>query len=213
MRSIIICVLFTAAIKTSAQINIICPKLIDSSLNYFYIGVDNPIKVIGNKITDNYTLSITGGGAVITKMSANNYIVKTTTVTDDCRIVIIGKAGKVIFRKDFKIRNIGDQVTGLASLRDTTLNKNKILLNPFLSTGIPNCYFKLPFQVVSFTATFSNDSDSIITTIANGNHLSQEQLSLVKEADPGTWITFEDIKVYGPDSRTRKVPSFWIKIE
>ncbi len=213
MRSIIICVLFTAAIKTSAQINIICPKLIDTTLNYFYIGVDNPIKVVGKNVSDNNIVSISGGGASLTKISANNYIVRATTITDDCRIVIIEKTGKVILKKDFKVKVIGDLVAGLDGLRDTTLSKSRILLNPFLSITIPGCYYKMDFQIISFMSSFDIERDSIINTIATGNFLTPEQIDLVKKAESGSMITFEDLKVIGPDGRTRKLVPFLIKIQ
>ena len=104
MKFIISLFLTVIALKTAAQTDIICAKLTDSSLNYFYIGLDNPITIIGDRKIDNYTVTISGGGAIITKVSANNYIVRATTVTDDCRVVIVGKNGKVILKKDFKVR-------------------------------------------------------------------------------------------------------------
>lgn len=212
MKFIINLILLVIALKTAAQTDIICSKLTDSSLNYFYIGVDNPIAVIGNRITDNYTVTISGGGAMITKESANNYIVKATTVTDECKVVIIGKNGKVILKKDFKVRVIREPVATLSGIKDTTVSRNRILLNPFLSIVIPNCYFQLNYKVLSFSATFINESDSIYTT-AIDNLLSLEQMKLIKEAVAGSKIYFDNIRAIGPDERARKFPPFWIKIQ
>jgi hypothetical protein len=212
MKFIINLLLLVIALKTAAQPNIICPKLTDSTLNYFYIGVDNPIEIIGNKKTDNYTLAISGGGAVITKISANHYMVKVNTQTDDCRIVIMGNNGKIILKKDFKVRVIYEPVAILSGIMDLNVSRNRILLNPFLTVMIRNCYFKIPYQIISFTAIFINGSDSI-PTIANGNILSQEQTGLVRNAEIGSKIYFDNIRANEPDGRARKISPFWMKIQ
>lgn len=211
MRSIIISVLLTTAIKTSAQINIICPRLTDSTLNYFYIGVDNPIEIVGIKMTSNHKISIAGGYSSIMSLGGNNYFVRTTAVTDSCLITIY-EGRKEIFRKRFNTREIANQVATLAGLRDTSISKNFILLNPFLSVIFPSCYFRSNFHVTSFGATFINSLDSL-KTITSGYYLSQEQIKLIKETETGSKILFENIRATGPDDRTRALSSFWIKIQ
>jgi hypothetical protein len=36
--------------------------------------------------------------------------------------------------------------------------------------------------------------------------------SSIRKLEPGTILRFEDIRAVGGDSRTRKLPPFWIKI-
>ena len=201
--------LFTIlSVTVYSQINIINESLTDSSKNIFYIGVDNRISIIG--LADN-TIAITGGGGAIYKTGKGQYVVRVSTPTDDCKIILINGT-KNIFRKSYKVRTIGELVATLSGIRDTTVSRNRVLLNPFLSIVIPNCFYQHNLQVVSFSAIFINNRDSI-TTMANGNLLSQEQINLVKEASPGSNIYFDNIRGRGPDSRTRIFHPFWIKIQ
>lgn len=211
MHKLIFIVLLVISIKTSGQANIICPGLKDSSLNYFYIGIDNPIEVTGIKMSANNKISITGGAASIMSVDRNKHIVRTGSVSDSCFIIIFaGK--KEIFRKQFKTRLIGDTYATLAGVRDTSVKKNHILFNPFLSVVIPGCYYRFYFQVTSFETIFVDGTDSNAVS-ASGSVLSGEQIALVKNALRGTKIIFDNIRVNGPDSRTRKLAPFWIKIE
>lgn len=200
------------AVKSSAQTDIICLNLTDSTQSYFYIGVDNPIKVTGQKFPDNYSVNISGGSATITKVSPNNYIVRVTSVTDEFKIWITDKKGKIFFEKTFKTRTIPAPIETLSGLRDTTLSRNRILLNPFLSIVFPECYFRLNMPIISFDATFINAGDSI-STIGDKNFLSKEQIKLIKEMEPGTKIYFSNFRTLGPDDGDRYLRPFWIRIE
>ena len=202
--------LFTIlSVTTYSQVKIINESLTDSSKNIFYIGVDNWIRT--SVFDNNYSITITKGCGTIQETRKGNYIVRVSAITDLCELFLL-KGTKNILRKSYLVRTIGDPVATLSGIRDTTVSRNRILLNPFLSIVIPNCFYQHNIQVVSFTAIFINDRDSL-TTNANGNLLSQEQIRLVKEANPGSNIYFDNIRGHGADDRTRKFPPFWIKIE
>lgn len=211
MRSIIFSFLFFIVIKSSAQVNIICPKLTDSSLNYFYIGVDNAMEIVGGKI-QNIHASISGGGAMMTTTSPGRYIVRVNSETDDCRVSLTGIDGKMILSKTFKVRTIPDPVTTLAGQKDTTLSKNRILLNPFLLVVLPGCYMKNYFSITSFQFTLSKNGDSL-SFINTGSRFEAPVIDMIKKAESGSKMDFTEIRGVGPDSRTRKLKPFWIKIE
>jgi hypothetical protein len=202
--------LFTILSATAyGQINIINESLTDDSKNIFYIGVDNRIRI--SVFDDNYSMAITGGGGTIQKTGKGQYVVRVTAVTDLCELFVL-KGTRNIFRKPYVVRTINDPVATLSGIRDTTVSRNRILLNPNLSIVIPNCYFRFNYRVVSFSASFINDQDSI-TTFSNGNILSPEQINLVKNAVTGSNIYFDNIRGMGADDRTRKFYPFWIKIQ
>ena len=202
--------LFTILSGTAyGQVNIINESLTDSSMNIFYIGADNKIRITG--ITDNYNITISGGGGILHKAGKGQYFVWVLAPTDLCELVLL-KGTRKILQKNYKVRTMADQIATLSGIKDTTVSRNRILLNPFLSIVIPNCYYQHNVRVVSFTAAFIYENDSIPTT-AIDNLLSQEQLRLVKEAVAGSKIYFDNIRVLGPSDRTRKLSPFWIKIE
>ncbi len=70
--------LFTAlSVTVYGQVNIINESLTDSSINIFYIGVDNKISITGkmyNEATN--VVRISGGGSSIYKESTNTNVNK-----------------------------------------------------------------------------------------------------------------------------------------
>ncbi|NOT52599.1 MAG: hypothetical protein HOP10_15150 [Chitinophagaceae bacterium] len=212
MRSLIVSFLLIVTVKASGQINIICPQLTDSTLNYFYIGVDNPIEVRGVRISANHRVIVNGGGTLISLIGNNQCIVRATSATDSCFIKILnGK--KEIFSKQFKVITIPDPDVRLAGVDDSIISKTHILANPFLNAGRKNFYLKDYYQVISFNMTFDTENDSIITTSAKGNQLTEEQIGLIKNMKSGMMVTVENIRARAWDGRTRKLVPFWFKIE
>jgi hypothetical protein len=210
MKSIFLFISLISSIFVFSQINVTCLKLTDTTKNIFYIGIDNPISVsIKNKLSG-YQIEIEGAGGSLTKTGPGEYIVKVTS-PETCQVLIKAN-GKQVYNKEFRAEMIADPVATLSGIRDTTVSRNRILLNPFLSIVIPHCYLQINFQVLSFTATFINNSDSIPTNVI-GNLLSQEQIILVKEAESGSKIYFSNFRTLGPDDGDRHLRPFWIKIE
>lgn len=193
-----------------SQFNVTCLNLTDTTKNIFYIGIDNQIRVSTTNNFNKYQIEVEGAGGSLTKIDLNEYIVRVSAL-QTCYLTI-KQNGKQVFFKEFNVYKIGNAVATLSGIRDTTVSRNRILLNPFLSIVIPNCYLQVNSRVVAFNATFINNGDSI-PTIANGNFLSQEQISLVKGADPGSKIYFDRVRAAGPDDLRGYSPPFWIKIE
>ena len=211
MRSSIITILLLSSLLIKAQITITNHSLTDTSQNIFYIGVDNLIKISGKQYKPlEQSLVIKGGGASMGGVGGT-YIVKVQKETDDCSMWVNGN-GKTIFKKDFRVRVVGDIVVRYGGLKDSIATINQLLTNPFLFIEIPESYYKHNFQITSFTATFiSQELDSLKTYLV-GNMLSTEQKELIKKLRTGDKIFFDQIYALGPDSRRRKLKSFTITI-
>lgn len=191
------------------QINIINRSLVDSSMNYLYIGIDNNIVVKGN--VEEFKMVIVGGGGSITKDGADQYYVRVNSQTDLCEIQL-WESKKIVIKKLYKVRVIKNAAATFAGSRDTTVRKAIILANPFLKIIIRDCYWRHYYRVVSFSTTFVLYGDSI-TLYTLGERLSNEQLMNIKLLNVGENIMFDNIKVAGPDSRCSSAPPFWIKVE
>jgi hypothetical protein len=201
--------LFLASV-CKGQINIINQSLTDSTLNILYIGVDNRIKVTG--YNDSYNLTITGGGGSLYKTGKNEYIVHSSTPTMLCELVIL-KGTKHIFRKSYEVRTISTPIATTCGLKDTTVKAGDLLVNPFVSVFTPGCYLRLNYRIISFHATFIQDTDSTIT-ISKSNMFSTEQIQMIKILKPGDKIYFDDLRYIGPnDARNLPPLPFWIKIK
>jgi GldM C-terminal domain len=213
MKKYLFFLLIITGISTNAQVSIYNHNLTDTTQNFLYIGVENNI-IISSKGYNEATnlVMISGGGASISKQSANHYIIRASSVTDDCKIWVSEKNGKTVVEKNYKVRLAPEPVAQLGTLRNTEATISQILTNPFITTSFPDCFLKCPYKVVSFRATFVQDTDSLIT-LTQWNILTNEQIKNTKALVPGDNIYFDNIRANSPDSRTIKLPPFYIKIK
>jgi hypothetical protein len=210
MRSILFFVSLFSPIFVFSQFNVTCLRLTDSTKNIFYIGADNPIRVSTTKNFSNYQITMEGAGSSLFKTGLNEYIVGVST-PGTCSLKI-KQNGKQVFYKEFKVDTLPKPVATLSGMHDTTVSKNRILANPFISVIIPNCLYQHGFYVISFQAIFIDGNDSTYT-IARSNYLSEEQIRLVKSENQFNKIYFNGIRALCPECRTQALPPFWIKIE
>jgi hypothetical protein len=88
MRFILIVIpLFFASVGL-CQINIINRHVSDSSINIFYIGVDNVIELKGVKNEAEYSVSVTRAGSEMRRQGKGIYLVRVHKVTDTCILVV-----------------------------------------------------------------------------------------------------------------------------
>ena len=202
--------LFLGIISTG-RVNIFNQSLTDSSLNIFYIGIDNKIKVKGVGYGVSQTsLSVSGGGGTLSKSGTGEYIVRVSS-PGTCELFYTENR-KIIFKKSFNVEIFDfEPLATVSGMRDTTIRANRILINPFLTVIMPGCYLRHGSIVTSFNASFIQQGDSTVTFSA-GNKLSEEQLKAIKELNSGDKIYFDEIRAIGPDDRGNKLKPFWIKI-
>jgi hypothetical protein len=213
MKQLLIFVFTLISATVNGQVNIYNVSLTDTTKNIFYIGVENKIIITGKEYNDvTNAVHISGGGASIYKESVNNYIVRVTSVTDECKILVTGKKGKMIVEKIFTVKLITDPVLQFGSFRNNeTASVNEILNNPFLNVVIPDCYYQYNIQIVSFEIGVSV-KDSVILESTTGNKLSDKQKELISSSDDNNMITVENIRVLRPDGSKAKLPSLVIYI-
>lgn len=199
---LIICLFLTCAASAQPRIN--CTNLTDSSLNYLYIGADNPIELANLKIpAENVVISISGGGGSITKVAPYKYIVRVRTVTDNATITISNKT-KFAFKEEFKVRHIAEPKYNWES--GTITNRDSLLKQPFLSLTGPDGYYKQTYEIVSYVATI-DDGEAIVSYAITGSNFSPAFINHLQTKKNGTLLTFDDIRAKGPDGTSRKIPS------
>jgi GldM C-terminal domain len=210
MRKLLLYLLSAFSIKASAQVDIINVSIADSTKPILYIGVDNYVSLKGKNNYVDYSISIAGTNSTITKTGPNKYIAR--VAEKGTAIITYTEKGKSPVKKNFLVEIVPDPIATLAGLYDTTINRNRILINPQLQVILPNCYYQHSYRVISFQAVFINGSDSIFT-FSNYNRLTEEQLKLVRQQTSGATIYFDNIRALSTDSRTVTLQPFWIKIE
>ena len=204
--------LIILCLQTEAQIQVYNRSLKDSTLPYFYIGVDNALEIDWKGLKpEEHSISISGGGGSITKYSESRFVVRTTTVTDECYIRISNKKGKILFKQPYNVRAIEYSQLSLGGIESgITTTKEKILSNPFLVIDCKGCYYKLRIQIVSFVLTV-DINEHIAEAPGTGNQLTEKQIELIKKADD--LLTIDNIRAVSPDGRNVKLPSLVIYIK
>lgn len=210
MRQVLIVTFILLSIQLLGQIEIINLERTDSSVNIFYVGVENLVRLKTEKNFSNYQITVTGAGSSLYKIEKDLYIIKVNRI-DTCTL-IVSKNNKPLLKRTYATGFIANPLATLNGIRDTTINKNKILLNPFLSVIIPDCFYRHGIGVTSFQAVFIDNNDSTITNSPN-HAFSNEQIKLTKQLKRGNKIFFTEIRAVAANSRTQKLRPFWIKIE
>ena len=215
-----IIILLLISFSADSQITISNHSLTDTTQNIFYIGVDNFIKISGEQyIPAKHSLLIKGGRARISGLN-RSYIIKVEEETDSCQMWI-GTNKKIIFKKNFICRKIGDPVVKYGGLNDSIMTYNKsvkatidqLLENSFLYIDFPGSYYKHNYQILSFATLMLSDKTDSLSVSGDGNMLSTKQKEMIKKLQPGDAIVFEDIYCLGPDKRRRKLTPFIIEIK
>ena len=112
--------------------------------------------------------------------------------------------------KKFSCRVFPDPVATPGGSQDSVFTKSRILSNPVVQAIQRGSLFKMYFQILSFNLISGDGSES---TSANMGRFSEEQIAMVKRAESGSQLIFENIRCVGPDGRTRKLAPFTIRIQ
>lgn len=161
-------------------------------MNVFYIGVDNPVTISSGTGWDKTKVSMQGGTIVGDK---GKFTVKVSGgTTASITVNADGKPSTFPFR----IKRIPDPVfkIGGGKYRMTAVEfKNQ----PYCRADLANFDFDLKFSIVSATVYFGGANfPNVATAQLNGNSLATIS-NLIQRCGPGSSISFENIKVSGPD--------------
>lgn len=162
-------------------------------MNVFYIGVDNPVTISSGTGWDKTTVSMAGG--TISGSNSNRTVRVTGGTTASITVTAEGKSSKF----DFRIKRIPDPVfkVGSGKSRMPTVEfKNQ----QYCRADLENFDFDLKYSVVSANVYFLGGSGfpSVVPAKITGNNFGSIA-NLIQRCTPGTSISFEDIKVSGPD--------------
>ena len=161
-------------------------------MNVFYIGVDNPVTIGSPTGWDKTNVSMSGGS------------ISAGTTNRTVRVSSIGKASITVTADgnaktyEFRVKRIPDPVfkVGSGKIRMPSVEfKNQ----QFARADLENFDFDLKFNVISATVYFSGANfPNVVTGSISSNNLSGLQ-SYMQRCGPGSVISFDNIKVSGPD--------------
>jgi gliding motility-associated protein GldM len=165
-------------------------------MNVFYIGVDNPVTISSGSGWDKTTVSMTGG--TISGTGSNRTVRVSAAGTASITVTADGKSSSFSFR----IKRIPDPVFKVGDGKPR-MPSVAFKGQQFCRAELEYFDFDLKYSVTSATVYFSGANfPNVATSAINSNSLAPIQ-SLMQRCGPGSVITFDNIKVTGPDgSRT-----------
>jgi gliding motility-associated protein GldM len=171
-------------------------------MNVFYIGVPNPVTINSGTGWDKTHVSITSG-SLTTSSGPGKFIVNVKEVG---KTTINISADGHNSSYDFRIKRIPDPILKVGPTSGGRVQSVVFKNQQFCRADLENFDFDARFIVMSATVYFSGANfPSVQTATINGGSLAGLSSQLAK-CIPGTSITFDNVKVQGPDGTVRTIP-------
>jgi len=171
-------------------------------MNVFYIGVDNPVTISSGTGWDKTHVSITSG-SLSSAGGPGKFIVKVSAVgKTSINVNADGKTSSY----EFRIKRIPDPILKVGPSSGGRMQSVVFKNQQFCRADLENFDFDARFNVVSATVYFSGANfPSVQPATITGGSLAGLSTQLAK-CIPGTSITFDNVKVEGPDGVVRSIP-------
>ncbi|MGC4101632.1 type IX secretion system motor protein PorM/GldM [Ferruginibacter sp.] len=163
-------------------------------MNVFYIGVDNPVTISSGSGWDKTT--VTGTGCTISGTGSNRTVRVSAPGTASINVVADGKSSKF----DFRIKRIPDPVFKVG---DGKIRMASVVFKSqdFCRAELENFDFALNYSVVSATVYFTGANFPTLQQGAITSNSLAPIKALMQRCGPGSTITFDNVKVSGPDGQ------------
>jgi len=169
-------------------------------MNVFYIGVPNPITISSGTGWDKTRVSM-AGGSLSPAGGPGKYVVRVSAAGKaSITVNADGKASTY----EFRIKRIPDPTFMVGNSKGGRIQSVMFKNQQYCRADLEAFDFDARFSVVSATVYFSGANfPSVQTATINGNNLGG--LSQLSKCIPGTSVTFDNVKVQGPDGVVRNI--------
>ena len=170
-------------------------------MNVFYIGVDNPVTINSGTGWDKTHVSMTSG-SLTPAGGPGKFIVKVSAIG---KTTININADSKNSSYDFRIKRIPDPVLKVGPNAGGRVQSVVFKNQQFCRADLENFDFDARFNVLGATVYFSGANFPSVTTASiNSGSLAGLSAQLAK-CIPGTSITFDNVRVQGPDGSIRTI--------
>ncbi|MBA2249966.1 MAG: gliding motility protein GldM [Chitinophagaceae bacterium] len=171
-------------------------------MNVFFIGLPNPVTISSGTGWDKTHVSISGG----TLTPAGGPGKYNVTVSSPGKATITVNADGKASTYDFRIFRIPDPILKVGPSAGGRIQSVIFKNQQFARADLENFYYDTRFSVISATVYFSGANfASVQTASISGGSLAGLSAQLSK-CIPGTSVTFDNVKVQGPDGTVRTIP-------
>ncbi len=171
-------------------------------MNVFYIGVPNPVSISSGTGWDKTHVSMSGG-TLTPSGGPGKYIVKVSAIGPAS--ITVNADGKPS-TYGFRVKRIPDPILKVGPSSGGRMQSVIFKNQQFCRADLEGFDFDARFSVISATVYFSGANfSSVQTATISGGSLGGLSSQLAK-CIPGTSITFDNVKVQGPDGTVRTIP-------
>lgn len=202
-------VLSTIAI---GQVNVAVAPL---KMNVLYIGVDNPVSIAASASPDDkVTVSVTGGGGIISKLDAGLYNIRVSALTDDC-VVNIYADGKLVGTSKFRVRRLPEPSGTIGGFTSGAYITTSFLQS---QTGVglylKDSPFEQKFEISGFKLVLADNKGNIKSIECQGALFSSDAKKNIEQyVKAGDIVTIENIRAKNPEGKEFKIPSLLFNIK
>lgn len=188
-----------------------------TKMNVLYIGVDNPLSItLGDAKPGTERVSISQGSI---SGSGNNWTAKVSSV-GEATITVGGTTPSGEPAKsqsaNFRVKLIPDPIPTLGGDEILTTNgkgqKGTIKAKGGIVPLLKDFDFEARFNVISYDFYLTSGGELLPARGNSGPLFSGAVTNLIDRAKPNDLMVFDNIKVQGPDGKTRKIPSMTFQI-
>jgi len=165
-------------------------------MNVFYIGVDNPVTIGSPTGWDKTSVSMTNGAI---SGQGSSRVVKPANMPGQ-KAVITVNADKKSSTFEFRLKRIPDPIFKVGSGK-VRMPSIEFKSQTSCRAELENFDFELRYTIVSATVYFSGANfPNVRTASITGNNITSLS-SYINQCGPGSVITFDNVKVQGPDGQ------------
>jgi hypothetical protein len=167
-----------------------------------YIGVDNPLTITAGVGAEKVNATFTGG--TISRVQGPKWVAKPKTPGEQfVNVIVDGKSTPVKYR----VKYLPDPAAFVANKRGGPISASELKAQGGVIARLLDSDFEAAFRVVSYNVGAVGGKYPVYQISPNeGNRWSGNAATIINNATPGTSIFFDNIKVVGPDGRTRDLP-------
>src|SRR5690348_10274045 len=171
-------------------------------MNVFYIGVSNPVTISSGTGWDKTKVSM-AGGSLTAAGAPGKYTVKVSQVGKaSITVNADGKASTY----EFRVKRIPDPVVKVGPSAGGRVQSVVFKNQSFARADLENFDFDAHFNIVSATLYFSGANfPSVQSAEIHGGNLDPVK-GFLQRCIPGTSVTFDNVKVQGPEGVIRSIP-------
>lgn len=234
--SLIALMLFVSCISLNAQTTS-TPKAVVAATNLqiLYRGVDNPISIAVDGISDEYIIAeISNGSAKINKIGKGSYIVNIEDAIYTYDIIVdsvyseglfqiekrikrpnnairisvyaqLGKEKVYLSSTTFKVKDIVYPNAKVIKSDGGLIDKKDLLKNPYINLEVEGFDFPVEYNINYFMMTFNTSKNTEAPLVSKSNKFTPEMIEKIKTLKKGDKIYIEGIHAIGDDRKEVKV--------